>query len=108
MARLLVDAGVPPAKVILEDQSTTTLENLRFARTILGGYDCAAVTIVTDGYHGPRAWLVASALGLRARISAPGLKGSHLPTQAKQYGREVLALPAYALRLAALRWQGRL
>ncbi|MEJ6397520.1 YdcF family protein [Yoonia sp. 208BN28-4] len=99
---------VPPTKILQEDQSTTTLENLIFARQILRSYDCAEITIVTDGYHGPRAKLVARTLGLRASVSSPGLKGSHLPTQARQYVRETFAYPAYAARLAARRIKGPL
>lgn len=108
MATLLADAGVPENCILLEDQSTTTLENLIFARRLLRDRGCDVVTIVTDRYHGPRARLVAGALGLRADVSSPDLRGGHLPTQARQYAREVFAFPAYAARIAARRIKGPL
>ncbi|GAA3436356.1 YdcF family protein [Kutzneria kofuensis] len=60
MADYLISTGVPAEAVLLEDKSTTTLENLTFSRQIMlkdkPDYRC---TIVTSNYHVLRAALYA-------------------------------------------------
>jgi len=92
MQNVLLDGGVPPDAITLEDQSTTTLENIRNAKRLLTG---TQVIIVTDGYHGARAKMVARHLRLDAEISSP--KMPTLPV--RQHLREALARPAYAIKL---------
>ena len=92
MQTILESEGVSKDAIICEDQSTTTLENIRNAKRLLPG---RRVIIVTDRYHGGRALMVARHLRLEAEIDAPEMP--KLPI--KQYLREVLARPAYALKL---------
>ncbi len=99
MRQLLISEGVHDDQIILEDQSKNTLENLRNAKHLLSG---DRVLIVTDHYHGPRAAMVARHFGLQATILSPSLKGTHLPTQLRNYLREAGAIPAYALRLRVM------
>ncbi|NUB44384.1 YdcF family protein [Fertoebacter nigrum] len=98
--------GVPAAAILCEDQSTTTLDNLRFATPLVP--PGARITIVTDYYHIPRALLTARMLGLRARGAALGFARADInPRQhARMILREAFALPAYALRLLWRRWRG--
>jgi uncharacterized SAM-binding protein YcdF (DUF218 family) len=60
MADYLLETGVPRGAILLEDKSTTTLENLAFSRRIMlerkPDYRC---TIVTSNYHVLRAALYA-------------------------------------------------
>jgi uncharacterized SAM-binding protein YcdF (DUF218 family) len=60
MADYLIESGVPEGAILLEDKSTTTLENLTFSRRIMlahkPDYRCA---IVTSNYHVLRAALFA-------------------------------------------------
>jgi uncharacterized SAM-binding protein YcdF (DUF218 family) len=60
MADYLINSGVPADAVLLEDRSTTTMENLTFSRRIMlahkPDYRC---TIVTSNYHVLRAALFA-------------------------------------------------
>ena len=60
MADYLISSGVPAEAILLEDKSTTTLENLAFSRRIMladkPDYRCA---IVTSNYHVLRAALFA-------------------------------------------------
>src|SRR4051794_25739274 len=60
MADYLISTGVPAEAILLEDRSTTTLENLTFSRRLMlaenPDYRC---TIVTSNYHVLRAALYA-------------------------------------------------
>ncbi len=64
MKRYLTDHGIDGSRIIMEDKSTSTAENIRFSFDItdkLGlGRD---ITIVTDGYHQYRASLIAKKNG---------------------------------------------
>lgn len=66
MADYLLETGVPRGAILMEDKSTTTLENLAFSRQIMlerkPDYRC---TIVTSNYHVLRAALYAR----RARVN---------------------------------------
>lgn len=95
MKKLLLDGGMPADAIQLEDKSTTTLENIRNAKQFLTGN---RVIIVTDGYHGARARMVAKHLRLKADISCPQMP--HLPI--RQYLREAFARPAYAIKLRGI------
>ncbi|WP_342076568.1 YdcF family protein [Yoonia sp. SS1-5] len=95
MQDLLLADGIPAAQIILEDKSTTTLENIRNACAVLPGRD---VIIVTDGYHQARAKMVARHFGLQADMSSPDMP--RLPL--REHLREVVARPAYAWKLRRL------
>ena len=74
MARLLCEAGVPDAAVMLEDQSQNTMENMRFSAQKLGGARGKRVLVVTSDYHLRRAVLTARRAGLRAKGCAAALE----------------------------------
>lgn len=74
MARLLGEAGVPDAAVVLEDQSQNTMENMRFTAAKLGGAKGRRVLVVTSDYHLRRAVLTARRAGFRARGCAAALE----------------------------------
>lgn len=101
MADLCRASGIPDSALTLETAATSTLENIAFAKPLLGGQ---TAVIVTDRYHAPRAWLAARAYGLDARVSCPPLT-SVWPSWRliRQYLREAIALPFYALKLALRR-----
>ncbi len=99
MRRLLREAGVPDAAIHLEDRSTSTLENIRFALPILEALRINHVLIVSDAPHLPRALLTARRLGLVAAGSAPR-GGARARQQLRLALRE---LPAYATYLWRLR-----
>ena len=48
MEKLLAQQGIGPARLVREDQSTTTEENMRFCRSLCGG---EAIGLVTNGFH---------------------------------------------------------
>lgn len=72
---VLAALGVPETAVILEEHSTTTLENLINARALLP--EAPPVVIVSDAWHLPRARLAARRLGMDAEAAAATLKGAH-------------------------------
>lgn len=99
MRDLLIAADVPPDVIVCDDQSTSTYENLRNAARILAPRGIRNITIVTNGYHGPRSKLVARAVGLRPVASAPSIADAHMPSHYRMVLREMPAYPAYAIRL---------
>ena len=56
MARYLIDKGIPPEKIIKEDQSLTTFENIKFSKRIIDSREGSKYTVlVTSNYHVYRA-----------------------------------------------------
>lgn len=107
MTDILMAQGVPEQAILPEDKSTSTYENLRNAAMILKPRGISTVTVVTNGYHGPRARLVARTVGLRTKISAPDTSDAPWPQHYRMVIREVFAIPAYAIRLIWWRWRDR-
>lgn len=91
-ARYAMGMGLPERAVVLEDRSTTTAENARFAAEILGAE--ARVLVVSDGYHVFRCERVFGRHFNEVRGS-----GSRGRPAARARGalREVVAVTAYAL-----------
>ncbi|MBW0101369.1 YdcF family protein [Pseudonocardia sp. KRD291] len=69
MADYLAAHGVPPESILRETLSTTTLENLRYSRTIMARHapDHRCV-VVTNDYHVFRAALMARRAGLNGQV----------------------------------------
>lgn len=91
---MLVAAAMPQQAISLEDRSTNTLENIRFALPILDRLGATTVIIVTDWFHAPRARLIGRRLGLSVETSNPPLAGARLTQQIRSALREI---PAYVL-----------
>lgn len=64
MKNYLVEKGIDPDKIIMEDKSCNTYENMKFSAEILKAYDINEIAIVTDGFHQYRAGLIAQKYGL--------------------------------------------
>lgn len=87
--------GLDPAAVVLEDRSTTTDENARFAAALLGP---KRVLVATDAYHVLRCERVFA----RHFPQARGVGSLNDPTpRAKGAAREVAALAWYTARRRA-------
>ena len=92
MGSYLISQGIAPERIIFEEWSTTTQENLGYARQLLdshfGGQDYTVV-VVTNDFHLPRARILAWQAGLTA-------VGKSAPTQRhtipRYYSREHAAL----------------
>lgn len=69
MANYLIKHGIAEDRVLLEDQSTTTYENLLFAKKLLPE-NTASITIISNDFHLKRATVLARKLGLKADVVA--------------------------------------
>lgn len=91
MSRYLSARGVPQDLILLEDRSTTTMENLLFVKHLLdarglGAYRCA---FVTSDYHVFRTALYASKVGLKGDGIGSKTAGYYFPTA---FIREFIAI----------------
>ena len=72
MYRYLVEKGISPERILLEDKSTDTSENIAYSVQLIGGTD-ASVGIVTNNFHVFRGVMLArhagfeNACGISAR-----------------------------------------
>ncbi len=67
MKRVLVEQGISEDRIILEDRSTGTDENIRFSIEKMNEYGMSgSVTIVTNEFHQLRAKLIADKYGLES------------------------------------------
>ena len=73
LAQLLAERGVPQSCIVRERESTTTMENMRFAARLLGGAKGKRVLVVTSDYHVRRAVWTARRAGFKAKGAAAPL-----------------------------------
>lgn len=67
MKRVLVEQGIDEERIIMEDRSTGTDENIRFSLEKMNEYGISgSVTIVTNEFHQLRAKLIADKYGLES------------------------------------------
>lgn len=65
MFNALTRAGIAAERILMEDQSTSTSENLRFSKQILDEHGITGeLYLATDGYHELRAQILAGKEGL--------------------------------------------
>lgn len=81
MARYLAERGVPADRVIKEDRSRTTEENLKFSKAIMErsrpDYRCI---IVTSNFHVFRAAIIARRVGVNGQVTAARTAGYYWPS----------------------------
>ena len=100
IARLCVQSGIPEASIFLEDQSTTTMENFRFALPILAKLKARSVLIVSDQYHLPRANMCLRHFGIECAGSpSKDATGPSFSQNLMMWSRELAALPFYFVKL---------
>lgn len=76
MRRYLIGHGIAAERILLEDRSTSTKENLAFSKAVIeaDGGDASRIAIISSAYHLYRAKRMASALGMDA-IGVAGSDG---------------------------------
>lgn len=68
MKQYLINHGVEESRIITEDKSTNTVENLTFSKKIMDAKkQTYTVTIITNGFHTYRAKYIANALNMDAK-----------------------------------------
>ncbi len=85
----LLDAGIKKERIILEEASTNTVENLRFCKELLPDANVPAI-IVTSDFHCCRAGLIAKKQGYTNSFTLPA--GQFLLTTPHYFLREFFAL----------------
>jgi uncharacterized SAM-binding protein YcdF (DUF218 family) len=109
--RILLDAGVPKEKILVENHSKNTVENARFVKKILDQYDCYDPILVTSAFHMDRAIRAFTKVGVgvvpfptdyHSNISNWFTWGSLIPS-AESLNDVSLALKEY-MGIAVSRW----
>jgi uncharacterized SAM-binding protein YcdF (DUF218 family) len=81
MASYLISRGFPADRVLREDRSRNTEENLLFSKAIMDQLRPGArATIVTSDFHAFRAAMLARRLGMRAQVTGARVAGYYRPT----------------------------
>lgn len=81
MQRLLYERGIEKDRLILEDRSTSTDENIRFSLEIMARLGLKKkAAIATSEYHQKRAGLICARYGLDSRPVSSKTKWTVLPT----------------------------
>lgn len=81
MYRILVAEGINPERLIKEEKSTTTKENLQFSKEIIEANNLnSEIVVVTSEYHQYRAGWLAKKLGFTASGACSKSRIAALPT----------------------------
>ena len=94
MRDYLVEHGVEAGRILMEDQSHSTAENLRFTQQVLEDNGLEAdggLLIVSNGFHLARVRMLAERY-YGEEVSTLAAPSSHLPSRVWMYLREPLAL----------------
>jgi uncharacterized SAM-binding protein YcdF (DUF218 family) len=81
MASYLTARGFPADRLLVEDQSRSTEENLAFSKAIMDDVRPGArATIVTSDFHAFRAALLARRFGIRGQVTGARVAGYYRPS----------------------------
>lgn len=96
MYRYLTEMGIEPERLLCEDASTNTEENLLFSQKLLKERGISGdITIVTSEFHAYRAAKTAERLGMNSYSTPSHTFFLYLPTY---YVRELYGILYYALK----------
>lgn len=92
----LVEQGIDSNRILLEERSRNTIQNLRYSMALLEemGYDTGADTVVvSNGFHLTRVRMLWVRIhGDDDNLSTLAAPSSHVPSRFKMYIREPIAL----------------
>ncbi len=94
MRRSLVSQGVPQDRILVDDRSGSTWENLLFSQQLMQQKGAKSAIIVSNRYHLLRSCLMAKRLGMDASYSGIFLSDSP-NAEATGFIREGLAIVAF-------------
>lgn len=96
MADYLMEQGVEEERILLEEASHNTVQNLRYTARLLEeeGYDMEQdIVVVSNGFHLTRVRMLFDRVwGGDENLSTLAAPSSHVPSRIKMYIREPLAL----------------
>ena len=96
MADYLMEQGIEQERILLEDQSHNTVQNLTLTRQLLDelGYDLEQdIVVVSNGFHLTRVRMLWERVWEEEdNLSTLAAPSSHVPSRLKMYLREPLAL----------------
>lgn len=112
MARYLTGRGFPVGRLICEDRSRTTEENLRFSKAIIEAAPASPgapagsrprAVIVTSNYHVLRAAIIARRTGLRGQVTGARTAGYYWPSaMLREFGAVFLRYRVTNLGICAM------
>ncbi len=91
MFNYITEKGVSPERLIKEEKSTTTVENMIFSKELLNNYNGSnEAVIITSSFHQFRSQILAKRYGIK-----PYRLYSHISPSSviKNYLREIIVLP---------------
>lgn len=92
----LCGRGISPDRLYMEDNSSTTYENLKFSQKIINENKLSdSIVIVTDGYHQYRAEMFAKRLGIHPANISADTTWWLVPTY---WIRELIAIAYYSIK----------
>jgi uncharacterized SAM-binding protein YcdF (DUF218 family) len=94
MRELALHEGVPAEDIEVEDQSRSTIENVRFSRPLIDA--CDSIVGISDGYHLARIRMLAKEQGLDLP-TLPAEPAPGLLFQLRSIVREVAAIAYYSV-----------
>ena len=103
MSRYALEAGVPDDRIVLEDTSTTTEENLRNTVEILHarGIDSSSLAVATSNFHVLRTASLTRRIGVPAQVVGAHTAAYYLPAA---FLREFVATLVHYRRWNVLVW----
>lgn len=105
MSSLLIEKGLPVHRIVQEDKSRNSRENIQFSLPLLAGMMPPKVILVSDVWHIPRLWMLLRLLGYRHRWRIGFKPSKSDATRLSWWRSAVRELPAffadylYALRI---------
>ena len=111
MRRLLMELGVPPEDIVLEETGTDTLSSVVALRRLLRQHpDIGRVYAATSTYHLPRCVLLLWLAGVQAKPCPPPPVPESMTLADRWYWRlrELAAIPYDAILIVFARLTGRL
>jgi uncharacterized SAM-binding protein YcdF (DUF218 family) len=95
MAEILLEAGVEPHRLVLDEDSRDTLENVVAAARFVRGRRLEGAVVCTDSYHHARVRMMFALLGVRSWPGpmAKGRAGTRLAYWLAMHARECAAYP---------------
>lgn len=66
MKRILISEGIPEEKIILEDKSYNTSQNIEYSNKIMKAKGMKTAVIVSNDFHLRRAWILSKKNGIEA------------------------------------------